>query len=149
MTNQHLVPCLCFPISNCFNHIDQPILYVDGSWSLLARHEIYRHYHSYVLPFPGWSCLSKSVSLCIFLLVSVILFYPEKRVFFLFVQNMTKNVRNMYFVQWKWNFQLSWSWSCPIQKYMSFQERKTNPDRHRCRVYTHHIFHYWNINHVY
>ena len=26
MLNQFLIPCLCFPISNCFNHIDQPIL---------------------------------------------------------------------------------------------------------------------------
>ena len=39
MLNQYLIPCLCFPISNCFNHIDQPILWVDGMWPLLAGHK--------------------------------------------------------------------------------------------------------------
>ena len=84
MLNQYLIPFLCFPISNCFNHIDQPILMVDGMWPLLAGHkntDIFIRL-SFVCPGLIMPFKWKSVSLCIFLLVSVILFYPEEQVFF-------------------------------------------------------------------
>ena len=99
-----------------------------------------------IMPF-NW----KSVSLCIFLLVSVILFYPEEQVFFHAknYQNMPKNMKNIYFMQWTWNYQLSWSWSCPIQKIYVLSrthKKQTNVGVAFIRITR---FHYRNINHVY
>ena len=70
-------------------------------------------------------------------------------IFFIFAQNMPKNVNDIYFMQWTWNYQLSWSWSCPIQKIYVLSrthKKQTNVGVAFIRITR---FHYRNINHVY